>query len=130
MFHVMFGGITHSPSIDLCRQLIALTPDPLDCVFLADSGSMSVDVALKMTLQYWHATGERRLKIFRFCQGYHGDTFNSVSVCDPENSMQALYQGYVAQNLFAPDPPSYQFSEGHFLTHFGITKKFKYFHNS
>ncbi|AWK16465.1 adenosylmethionine--8-amino-7-oxononanoate transaminase [Candidatus Hamiltonella defensa] len=115
MSHVMFGGITHSPAIDLCRQLIALTPDPLDCVFLADSGSVSVEVALKMALQYWHAKGERRSKILSFRQGYHGDTFGALSVCDPENSMQALYQGYVAKNLFAPAPPAYQFSEGHFF---------------
>lgn len=115
MAHVMFGGITHSPAIDLCKKLIALTPDPLDCVFLSDSGSVSVEVALKMSLQYWHAKQERRSKILSFRRGYHGDTFGALSVCDPEHSLHALYQGYVANNLFSLAPPAYRFAGSDFF---------------
>lgn len=104
MSHVMFGGITHPPAVKLCRQLVAMTPPPLECVFLADSGSVSVEVALKMALQYWQAKGERRQRILTLRHGYHGDTFGAMSVCDPQNSMHSLYQGYLAENLFANAP--------------------------
>ncbi|AHK20429.1 adenosylmethionine--8-amino-7-oxononanoate transaminase [Yersinia similis] len=104
MSHVMFGGITHPPAVKLCRQLVAMTPPPLECVFLADSGSVSVEVALKMALQYWQAKGERRQRILTLRHGYHGDTFGAMSVCDPQNSMHSLYQGYLAENLFASAP--------------------------
>lgn len=103
MSHVMFGGITHPPAVKLCRQLVAMTPPPLECV-LADSGSVSVEVALKMALQYWQAKGERRQRILTLRHGYHGDTFGAMSVCDPQNSMHSLYQGYLAENLFANAP--------------------------
>ncbi|SFT51048.1 adenosylmethionine-8-amino-7-oxononanoate aminotransferase apoenzyme [Kosakonia arachidis] len=104
--HVMFGGITHQPAIDLCRKLISMTPEALECVFLADSGSVAVEVAMKMALQYWHAKGEARERFLTFRNGYHGDTFGAMSVCDPDNSMHSLWKGYLPENLFAPAPQS------------------------
>lgn len=92
------------PAVQLCQQLVALTPPALECVFLADSGSVAVEVALKMALQYWQAKGERRQRILTLRHGYHGDTFGAMSVCDPQNSMHSLYQGYLAENLFARAP--------------------------
>ncbi|MGU3487653.1 adenosylmethionine--8-amino-7-oxononanoate transaminase [Enterobacter bugandensis] len=106
MSHVMFGGITHQPAVDLCRRLVAMTPDSLECVFLADSGSVAVEVAMKMALQYWHAKGETRQRFLTFRNGYHGDTFGAMSVCDPDNSMHSLWKGYLPENLFAPAPQS------------------------
>ena len=106
MSHVMFGGITHQPAVDLCRRLVAMTPEPLECVFLADSGSVAVEVAMKMALQYWQAKGEPRQRFLTFRNGYHGDTFGAMSVCDPDNSMHSLWQGYLPDNLFAPAPQS------------------------
>ncbi|MDR3431369.1 MAG: adenosylmethionine--8-amino-7-oxononanoate transaminase [Rouxiella aceris] len=104
MSHVMFGGITHPPAIALARQLVAITPEALECVFLADSGSVAVEVALKMAMQYWQARGEKRQKMLTLRHGYHGDTFGAMAVCDPQNSMHSLYQGYLPQHLFAPAP--------------------------
>lgn len=104
MSHVMFGGITHPAAIELCRKLVAMTPEALQCVFLADSGSVAVEVAMKMALQYWQARGERRQRILTLRHGYHGDTFGAMSVCDPDNSMHSLYQGYLATHLFATAP--------------------------
>ncbi len=106
MSHVMFGGITHAPAITLCRQLVAMTPEALECVFLADSGSVAVEVAMKMALQYWQAKGEARQRFLTFRNGYHGDTFGAMSVCDPDNSMHSLWKGYLPENLFAPAPQS------------------------
>ena len=104
MSHVMFGGITHPPAVALCRKLVAMTPENLECVFLADSGSVAVEVAMKMALQYWHAKGEPRQRFLTFRNGYHGDTFGAMSVCDPDNSMHSLWQGYLPEHLFAPAP--------------------------
>ncbi|MBG6030995.1 adenosylmethionine--8-amino-7-oxononanoate transaminase [Proteus hauseri] len=104
MSHVMFGGITHPPAVSLCRKLLAITPDPLECIFLADSGSVAVEVALKMALQYWQAKGEKRQRIVALKQGYHGDTFGAMSVCDPDNSMHSLYKGYLPNHLFVDAP--------------------------
>ncbi|QPB81381.1 adenosylmethionine--8-amino-7-oxononanoate transaminase [Proteus sp. GOKU] len=104
MSHVMFGGITHPPAISLCRKLLAITPEPLECIFLADSGSVAVEVALKMALQYWQAKGEKRQRIVALKQGYHGDTFGAMSVCDPDNSMHSLYKGYLPNHLFVDAP--------------------------
>ncbi|SUW64770.1 Adenosylmethionine-8-amino-7-oxononanoate aminotransferase [Buttiauxella agrestis] len=104
MSHVMFGGITHPPAVALCRKLVAMTPENLECVFLADSGSVAVEVAMKMALQYWHAKGELRQRFLTFRHGYHGDTFGAMSVCDPDNSMHSLWQGYLPEHLFAPAP--------------------------
>lgn len=94
---MMFGGITHPQVIALCQQ----TSVPLECVFLADSGSVEVEVALKMALQYWQARGERRARFLTLRHGYHGDTFGAMSVCDPLNAMHSLYQGYLPAHLFA-----------------------------
>lgn len=104
MSHVMFGGITHPAAVALCRKLVAMTPAGLECVFLADSGSVAVEVAMKMALQYWQARGEKRQRFLTLRNGYHGDTFAAMSVCDPENSMHSLYQGYLPNHLFARAP--------------------------
>lgn len=101
MSHVMFGGLTHQPAIELCKKLVAITHKSLECVFLADSGSVAVEVALKMALQYCQAKGERRQRILALRNSYHGDTFGAISVCDPQNSMHTIYQGYLTENLFA-----------------------------
>ncbi|MDX7997700.1 adenosylmethionine--8-amino-7-oxononanoate transaminase [Xenorhabdus sp. Reich] len=110
MSHVMFGGITHPPAVELCKQLVTMTPDSLECVFLADSGSVAVEVALKMALQYWQARGEKRQRFLTLRHGYHGDTFGAMSVCDPDNSMHSLYNGYLPNHLFA-DAPQCQFDD-------------------
>ncbi|KLV01131.1 adenosylmethionine--8-amino-7-oxononanoate transaminase [Photobacterium aphoticum] len=104
MSHVMFGGITHQPAVELCRKLVNMTPDPLQHVFLADSGSVAVEVALKMALQYWHAKGEKRPKFLTVKHGYHGDTFAAMSVTDPNNSMHSLYKGFLPEHIFAESP--------------------------
>ena len=104
MSHVMFGGITHPAAVALCRRLLAMVPQNLQCVFLADSGSVAVEVAMKMALQYWQARGEKRQRFLTLRHGYHGDTFAAMSVCDPQNSMHSLYQGYLPEHLFAPAP--------------------------
>lgn len=106
MSHVMFGGLTHTPAIELCKKLIAMAPDNLQHVFLADSGSVAVEVSLKMALQYWHAKGEQRPKFLTLRDGYHGDTFAAMSVTDPDNSMHSLYKGFLPQHIFASSPKS------------------------
>jgi len=110
MSHVMFGGITHPSAVALSRRLVEMTPTGLECVFLADSGSVAVEVALKMAMQYWQARGEKRQTLLTLRNGYHGDTFGAMSVCDPQNSMHSLYQGYLPQHLFA-DAPQSRFGE-------------------
>ncbi|MEH0689529.1 adenosylmethionine--8-amino-7-oxononanoate transaminase [Vibrio cholerae] len=102
--HVMFGGITHQPAITLCQTLLELAPDNLEQVFLADSGSVAVEVSLKMALQYWHAKGEPRSKFLTLRDGYHGDTFAAMSVTDPDNSMHSLYKGFLPEHIFARSP--------------------------
>ena len=102
--HVMFGGITHQPAINLCKKLLSLAPSNLEHVFLADSGSVAVEVSLKMALQYWHAKGERRPKFLTLRHGYHGDTFAAMSVTDPDNSMHSLYKGFLPEHIFAKSP--------------------------
>ncbi|WP_447060576.1 adenosylmethionine--8-amino-7-oxononanoate transaminase [Vibrio alginolyticus] len=102
--HVMFGGITHQPAISLCKKLLSLAPNNLEHVFLADSGSVAVEVSLKMALQYWHAKGERRSKFLTLRHGYHGDTFAAMSVTDPDNSMHSLYKGFLPEHIFAESP--------------------------
>ncbi|WP_375753476.1 adenosylmethionine--8-amino-7-oxononanoate transaminase [Vibrio sp. HN007] len=102
--HVMFGGITHEPAINLCKKLLKLAPDNLEHVFLADSGSVAVEVSLKMALQYWHAKGESRPKFLTLRDGYHGDTFAAMSVTDPDNSMHSLYKGFLPEHIFADSP--------------------------
>ncbi|MGN6160743.1 MAG: adenosylmethionine--8-amino-7-oxononanoate transaminase [Marmoricola sp.] len=102
MSHVMFGGLTHEPAVDLARRLVDLAPEGLDKVFLADTGSVAVEVAMKMA---WQAR-PGRTKMFTIRGGYHGDTFSPMSVCDPEGGMHAMYGGIVPDHVFAPRPPA------------------------
>lgn len=105
MAHIMFGGLTHEPAVDLARLLVELTPAPLDKVFLCDSGSVSVEVALKMALQYQQAVGQvKRHRLVTVRGGYHGDTFHAMSVCDPVNGMHTLFEGSLPRQIFAPRP--------------------------
>ncbi|MBF4997546.1 adenosylmethionine--8-amino-7-oxononanoate transaminase [Nocardia sp. BSTN01] len=106
MSHVMFGGLTHEPAVRLSQLLVQLTPDGLDKVFLCDSGSVSVEVAAKMCLQYWRALGQPgKRRLFTWRGGYHGDTFTPMSVCDPEGGMHSLWTDVLAEQIFAPVPP-------------------------
>ena len=103
--HVMFGGLTHQGAIDLCQKLIDITPKGLDKVFLADSGSVSVEVSLKMALQYWYNKEQKAKTHFVTPRGgYHGDTFGAMSVCDPDNGMHHLFQGVLPQHFFVTKP--------------------------
>ncbi|MFM2485321.1 adenosylmethionine--8-amino-7-oxononanoate transaminase [Celerinatantimonas yamalensis] len=104
MAHVMFGGITHRPAVELCALLAQITPDGLEKVFLADSGSVAVEVALKMAMQYWQGRGQTRTRFATIGRGYHGDTFAAMSVTDPTNSMHWMYQGFLPQQLFCKPP--------------------------
>ncbi|GAA1190159.1 adenosylmethionine--8-amino-7-oxononanoate transaminase [Streptomyces hebeiensis] len=107
MSHVMFGGLTHEPAVLLATKLVEITPEPLRHVFLADSGSVSVEVAVKMCLQYWRSLGrpaKRRLLTWR--GGYHGDTWQPMSVCDPEGGMHGLWSGVLPRQVFAGAPPA------------------------
>lgn len=106
MPHVMFGGLTHRPAIELAEQLVRLTPPGLDKVFFADSGSVSVEVAIKMAVQYQRGMGHpERTRLLTWRRGYHGDTCGAMSVCDPDGGMHSLWKGIVAQQVFAPEPP-------------------------
>jgi adenosylmethionine-8-amino-7-oxononanoate aminotransferase len=105
MAHVMFGGITHRPAVQLCQSLIEITPDNLQHVFLADSGSISVEVAMKMAIQYWQAKGKpQKNKMLSLRGGYHGDTFAAMSVCDPDTGMHHLFSDAVIQQQFTERP--------------------------
>ena len=111
MSHVMFGGLTHEPAARLAQLLVDITPAGLDTVFFCDSGSVSVEVAVKMALQYWRGLGQpgkRRLMTWR--GGYHGDTFTPMSICDPEGGMHELWasgqESVLTPQVFAPQVPS------------------------
>ena len=105
MAHVMFGGLTHAPAAGLVERLVRITPEPLQQVFLCDSGSVAVEVAMKMALQYQQAVGERRRARFLTVRsGYHGDTFHAMSVCDPVTGMHQLFNRVLPQQFFAPAP--------------------------
>ncbi len=105
--HVMFGGLTHAPAIRLAERLVDLAPDGLDRVFLADSGSVSVEVALKMVLQYQRGVGRpERTRMLTVRGGYHGDTFGCMSVCDPVGGMHSMFAQVLPQQVFAERPPA------------------------
>jgi adenosylmethionine-8-amino-7-oxononanoate aminotransferase len=106
MAHVMFGGLTHAPAVELARRLVQLTPDGLEHVFFADSGSVSVEVAIKMALQYQRSQRRpQKHRLLALRGGYHGDTFGAMAVCDPIGGLHELWRGTLPQQLFAPRPP-------------------------
>ncbi|MDN5750330.1 MAG: adenosylmethionine--8-amino-7-oxononanoate transaminase [Pseudonocardia sp.] len=107
MSHVMFGGLTHSPAVDLARLLVDVTPAGLEHVFLADSGSVSVEVAIKMCLQFQRSRGRpEKHRLMTWRGGYHGDTFGAMSVCDPDGGMHSLWRDVLPQQVFASAPPA------------------------
>lgn len=107
MSHVMFGGLTHEPAVRLAERLVALTPAPLQYVFLADSGSVSVEVAIKMVLQHQRGIGRpERTRLLTVRGGYHGDTFGCMSVCDPVGGMHSMFTGVLPDRVFADRPPA------------------------
>ena len=107
MAHVMFGGITHAPAVTLCQRLLCMVPDNLTKVFLADSGSIAVEVAIKMALQYWLASDTpEKQKLISLRKGYHGDTFAAMAVCDPTDGMHDMFASLLPQHYFLPAPQS------------------------
>ena len=103
--HVMFGGLTHEPAVRLARTLVDITPEPLQSVFFCDSGSVAVEVAMKMAIQYWHARGlSGKQRFVSFQQGYHGDTLGAMSVCDPVTGMHTLFKDVLPKQYFAAKP--------------------------
>jgi len=106
MAHVMFAGITHEPAVKLASTLAKITPEGLNKVFFSDSGSVAVEVALKMAIQYWHSQGQAQRTMFlTLKRGYHGDTFGAMSVCDPHSGMHHLFHHALSHHMFADAPP-------------------------
>ncbi len=106
MSHVMFGGLTHGPAVGLAARLVEITPEPLQHVFLCDSGSVSVEVAVKMCLQYWQSRGRpERHRLLTWRGGYYGDTLSPMSLCDPDGGMHHLWTGILPRQVFAEAPP-------------------------
>jgi adenosylmethionine-8-amino-7-oxononanoate aminotransferase len=106
MAHVMFGGLTHEPAVRLAERLLQMAPDGMDAAFFADSGSVSVEVAIKMCLQFQRALGRTgRTRLLTVRGGYHGDTFGAMAVCDPVGGMHSLFTGVLAEHVFAERPP-------------------------
>ncbi|WP_328368870.1 adenosylmethionine--8-amino-7-oxononanoate transaminase [Streptomyces sp. NBC_00445] len=113
MSHVMFGGLTHESAVRLAKHLVDMSPDGLEHVFLADSGSVSVEVAVKMCLQYWRSMGRpAKQRLLTWRGGYHGDTWQPMSVCDPEGGMHDLWTGVLPRQVFADAPPT-EYDEGY-----------------
>ncbi|MEU1015271.1 MULTISPECIES: adenosylmethionine--8-amino-7-oxononanoate transaminase [unclassified Streptomyces] len=107
MSHVMFGGLTHEPAVLLAKRLVDMSPEGLEHVFLCDSGSVAVEVALKMCLQHWRSLGRpAKQRVLTWRGGYHGDTWQPMAVCDPEGGMHELWQGVLPRQVFADAPPS------------------------
>jgi adenosylmethionine---8-amino-7-oxononanoate aminotransferase len=107
MSHVMFGGLTHEPAVALAARLVTLAPDRLEHAFLCDSGSVAVEVAVKMCLQYWRSRGAgAKTRLLTWRGGYHGDTFMAMSVCDPDGGMHRMWEGVLPRQVFAGLPPA------------------------
>lgn len=107
MSHIMFGGLTHQPAIELTKKIIEITPKPLEKIFYSDSGSIAVEVAMKMAIQYWHAKGKNdKQRFISLRSAYHGDTFATMSVSDPETGMHSLFKDVLTKQFFVKQPTS------------------------